>query len=372
MEKSEKERRGLLTNLMSWVGSLAIALVASVSGLFKAIYIVSKATGLQYTEIVGKIVDTRKYVITKFISYLLYIFVPIFFILAPVGFAVLVAAVFVVVDQTLAYREPVLPAFADPANNELKIGAKGALLFKASHYQIERMMDRFPFWSANDPVLYPTHYWDNSRNTQEGVWWATSQLVDILSDRITRYGTGQPQHPLTLEAFKKFHFGPDEWNWWITDSEGYFNDAIENLKEFESRAITNSDLVNIRTDDLEAILNGIKDRVLGEPYGRLTARSSEIKWTELDDIVKFSRGAAIVARDELVVLRSAFTEELSKGGLDNLDAAIDSLDAIINFHPWWTWRGDGDSMFADHRAKLSRYYSEVFRRIEDLASSLKI
>ncbi len=100
-------------------------------------------------------------------------------------------------------------------------------------------------------------------------------------------------------------------------------------------------------------------------------QTREIKQSELDDVVQFARGAAIVARDELSVLRFAFTEELSRGELDNLDAAIDSLEAIIDFHPWWIWRGDGDSMFADHRAKLSRYYSEVFRRIEDLAASLR-
>jgi hypothetical protein len=220
--------------------------------------------------------------------------------------------------------------------------------------------------------VYPQGWWDNSKNTQRGVWWATSQLAEILSTRITRYGTGQPENPLTLRAFKKFNIGPDEWNWGMADSESFFKEGIESLKEFEAQAIANPKLINIRTDDFEALITGIKERVLGEPYGRLTDRGKQVGWSELDDVVMFAQGAAIVARDELVVLRNTFPEELSRGGLANLDAAIDSLNAIINFHPWWVSRGDGDSMFADHRAKLSRYYSEAVNRLGDLAASLRM
>lgn len=366
------EDRGLAKRLWHLVATIIAFFFQIIWGLIVTTWAVSRATGLQYVQLVEKVVERRGFLLTKAIAGLMYIFTPIAFLLAPVGIIVFVAMLCVAVDQTLEYDESAPAEFSVPANEKLSKGAKVALLFNASHYQLEKMMNRFPYWSANDPILYPQSWWDNSKNTQRGVWWATSQMVMILSDRTTRYGTGQPENPLTLAASKKFNFGADEWNWWMADSEMYFVEAIDYLKQFEAQAIKDQSLVNVRTDDLEAILMYIKDRILGEPYGRLTEQSDNLSWTELDDVIMFSRGAAIVARDELVVLRSTFGEDLSRGGLNNLDEAIGALGAVIDFHPWLITRGSGDSMLADHRSKLSRYYSQAFRRIEDLVSSLRM
>ena len=258
----------------------------------------------------------------------------------------------------------------DINNQYLHIGQKGALLFQASYHQLQVMMHRFPYWSRNDPKFYPQHWWDNSRNTQEGVWWSTKEISKILSDRITRFGDGIPQNKLTLAAVNDFQTKPDIWKWWVTDSEEFYEDGFTKMGKFEKLAMVNPDLINIKTDDLVAILEVIKQKAIGEPYGRLQERNGKIGRFELDDAIKYARGAAIPARDVLVVLRYAFADMLERGGLDNLDSAIDSLEAIINFHPWITTRGEGSLPIPDYRSKLSRYFSQVDNRLKDIIKSM--
>ena len=174
MEKEKKKY--LFFGILSSIGR-------AILGVFIALWIVSSAATVQYIEFVRKIVGGRKFILTKIFSSILYIFIPVAFFLVPLGLSAVIATIFIAVDQTLVYDETVSSAFTSSANNSLSKGEKGALLFQASHHQLERMLGRFPLWSANDPWLYPQSWWDNSKNTQRGVWWATSETVRILSDR---------------------------------------------------------------------------------------------------------------------------------------------------------------------------------------------
>ncbi len=288
----------------------------------------------------------------------------------PIAIMGIVGSIAIAMDQALYLRAPAM-VFAQSSAKDIALEKKGVGLFQSATRQLKYEMDVFPWWSANDPFFMPQGWWDNPRNRKEGVWYATSQAVDMLSDRITRYGTGQPENLFTLTARKKINIGPNEWKWGVTTSEGYFEAALQLIEKYEKCALQKKCMVDIRSDDLEYILRGIKDRVLAEPYGRLTARNSTQPFDKLDDVVMFAVGSARVARDILVAMRYFFHDELDRGGIENMDAAIDSLNAASEFHPWWVARGDRDSMWADHRAKLSRYYTEAFRRIENLADSLR-
>jgi hypothetical protein len=175
-------------------------------------------------------------------------------------------------------------------------------------------------------------------------------------------------------AFGNF---PDQWGWmgaFQDASENHFNAAVGYIHAFEVEAKTSTDpIVNVRADDLVEIMDMlVSDKgILSEPYGRLTATNAEVEWSELDDRVYYAQGAAIVARDIAVALKHSFPTELSRGGLENLDAAIEALDDAARFNPWWVTRGEASSQFADHRAKMQRYFTEAFRRLEDLRRSIE-
>ncbi len=364
-----EEKRDIINK---WI----LASFKAISSIFVALYIVSKASVVQYVEFVQKVVDGRRFVLTKMIAWTLMIFVPFAALLAPVGFCVIVAILLIGIDQITYPVNTVNKQLLDESNHELSIDEQGAILFAAAHAQMDRELNSTFGWCPNDLPVLPTAFLDNRCNRQLGVHYATREMITILSERITKFGLGDEENRYTMEARQKMSYGPDEWGWYnMSNSEKYFVSASELLNKYESEARKSASdaLANIKSDDLFIILTQIKDKVLGEPYGRLTARSSKVAWGELDDVVYYAQGAAIVARDMLVALRSTDPGgELAHGGMNNLDAAIDSLDAVVHFNPYWVMRGDGDSLFADHRSKVSRYYSEAFRRIEDLVESVKI
>ena len=361
-----------IVKYMLWLPLGIVYLIYAIYWFFKFLLIASWNLAISMVKATNEDRKKRKYQATKALqacvipfAWMIGFFLPIFTTIS------LVMGTFIFVDQVLVYDETVSVEFTDSANNDLHNGQKVALLFRASYHQLEKNLSRFPGWTVNDPWFYIKGLWDNPVNTQRGVWLASKEMTRILSDRTTRYGTGDDQNDLTIDAAQDIAIKPDVWNMEMMPSEKYYENGIEKIRKFEKLAESDPQIVNIRADDLVAILEGIKNDVLGEAYGKLTKSSDEVKWSEIDDIVKFARGAAIVARDQLAVLRSSFTDEISRGGLDNLDVAISALDGAITFHPWWVEKGSGDSMIADHRAKISRYYSEAIRRIEDMAESLK-
>ena len=194
-----------------------------------------------------------------------------------------------------------------------------------------------------------------------------------MSVKVSKYGLGDKEDEEMKQARQsKFAFDEDNWGWYgFTNSEKFFYEGIELTKSYQARLKSGEGRINVTTADIYDILIVIKENVLGEPYGRLVERGREVGSFELDDQVYYAQGAAIVARDALTVLFNAFKKEMDKGADENVKVAIDSLNAAVVFNPWWVERGDGASMWADHRSKMSRYYSEAIRRIEDVAQSMR-
>ena len=283
------------------------------------------------------------------------------------------------IDQTIYPKNEVEGKFADQSNADLTINMKGALLFDAAYNQMSRELNSNLGWCPNDIPINPFSWLDNRCNRQIGVWYATGKAVTILSERITKLGMGDEENAYTRKA--RLHLGnfPDQWGWmgaFEDAAENHFRKAGENIQNF--RALmeapeAKNKLVNLRSDDLVAIFDSIVGNggILSEPFGKLTYRGADMSWSHLDDAVYYAQGAALVARDILVTLKSSFPAELERGGMQLLEVAIDSLNAAGSFNPYMVTRGDGDSMFADHRSKMQRYYTDAFRRLTELRESLK-
>ena len=301
------------------------------------------------------------------------IFTPIVAFIAPLGIFVVFAVVFVGIEQSIYPEHEVSDRLISNTANELTLNEKGALLFDAATIQLDKELRSTLGWCPNDVFL---DWLDNRCERQIGVHYATRESLKILSVYTTKFGLGDVENQDTLSAREIIAYKVDVWalmGIFPGSSESTYKKSLKSVNKFIDTAKQSSDLVvNIRTDDLKAILDSIKNDVLQEPFGQLTSRNNNVNWFELDNKVYFAQGAAIVARDILVVMRNRFESELEKGGLENLDAAIDSLNAAAQFNPWLVARGDGDSMWADHRSKMARYFSEAFRRIEEVSGSLRI
>ncbi len=294
-----------------------------------------------------------------------------FYLFTPVGVLLLIGGALVAIDQATYPTNAIDPAFAEPGIGAKPLPEKGALLVKSIYVQLERELDSPLGWAPND--LCCLQFFDNRLNRQKGVIHGVRELASVLSVKISKYGLGGKEDEEMKQARQsKFAFDEDNWGWYaFTNSEKYYYEGIELTKSYQARLLSGEGRINITTADIYDILIQIKDGVLGEPYGRLVERGRHVPSLELDDQVYYAQGAAIVARDALTVLFNAFKKEMDKGADENMTVAIDSLNAAIVFNPWWVERGDGASMWADHRSKMSRYYSEAIRRIEDVAQSMR-
>lgn len=311
---------------------------------------------------------------------------PFFF---PVGVIVVVSLIFIVIDQATYPNNEVDSVFTNVENASLTVDQKGALLFRASYTQLDNELNSFFLlgWCPNDLRVYPGRWLDNRCNRQRGVQYASVRAVRILSERLTKLGMGDQEDPDTKNAHLHLANFPDQWGAmgaFQDASENHYTEAVKLLENFVARA-NNSDsttsqgqLINLRTDDFVEIMRMLvaDGGILTEPYGGLTSRNEKVSYVELDDRVYYAQGAAIVARDMLVAMRYMYKEELSRGGgLDNLDAAIDALNAAAQYNPPWISRGDSrfwwSTKFADDRAKMQSYFTEAFRRIENLKESLR-
>jgi hypothetical protein len=310
---------------------------------------------------------------TKILKLPMLLFTPIVAFVSPLGVFVIFAVVFVSIEQSVYPKHTVPERFLVSENINRSLNEKGALLFDAATYQLDEELKTTLGWCPNDVFL---DWLDNRCERQIGVHYATRESLKILSVYTTKFGLGDVENKDTRGAREIIAYKVDVWaamGLFPGSSENTYRKALKSVDKFIVNANESKELVvNIRTDDLKAVLDSMKNDVLQEPFGQLTTRNKNVKWFQLDNKVYFAQGAAIVARDILAVMRSSFQAELEKGGLENLDAAIDSLNAAAQFNPWLVARGDGDSMWADHRSKMARYFSEAFRRIEEVSGSLKI
>ena len=338
-----------------------------VSGLYWLLMAIPALIWEYLKMAVTQIKESRRYLTKSLVAFL-------FFIVVPIGVTGLTIAVPIAVDQTITPTHESNPEFLNDDLNHVTLREKGVIMMQASYFQLERELDSLWGWTANDYCCL--NFWDNRASRQKGVRHATLELMKVLSPSVSKYDDADQEDPNLLDALQNgFSIAPDLWGYWpMAYSEQFYRDGIEHVQEYERRLVSDSNpaRINVLTSDLRNILIAIKSRVLGVPFGDLTRRNDNVPWNELDNHVFYAKGAAIVARDELNVIIRAFRDELNKGGIENLEFAIDSLDAAVAFNPWWVERGDRDAMVADHRAKMARYFTEAFNRLHGVSDSPRI
>jgi hypothetical protein len=267
--------------------------------------------------------------------------------------------------------DPQMKALLEKTTSDSSHSQKGAALCAAIRNRLQQEMDS-PFgWSVNDLIISPTRWLDNRANRQRGTIFATRMLVTFFSTNLGKYGKVDAENQSLKEAREEyFAFSGD--SWWLPSSEKQYRKGIALLEKYESDLINDQAIFNLRTDDMQNLLEFIISRqFLDQPLGLLVQTNQEIPYTELDDRIYYSQGVILVIRDVLRTFFHLFPEIKEKGGEENIRIAFQEMDKICNFDPLMVLRGDHDSIMADHRGKMARYLISLRERINDLAQSIK-
>lgn len=315
--------------------------------------------------------------------FFLYLFVPFVILIVPVGFVASLSAVLVAIDQSTKPDLTVSPNLLHVASgvDEEKPTLRdvGVMLFETTYHQYEREMNSFFGWTPND--MWGLQHWDNRVNRQLGVRYCSVELLRTLSPAISKFGSVDEEDTRLVTAHQR-GLAYDPYDWIFPMSESKIREGFHLIQDYQddllNDAVDNA-TINITARDLEIILlaisgldNDDKQGILEVPHSRLTKTNADVSWTDLDDRVFFAQGCAVVARDALVVMRYAFEQKIiDAGAMENMNRAIQNLESATQFQPWWVMRGEWDSMFADHRAKMARYYNDARKRIVDVAEAIK-
>lgn len=250
---------------------------------------------------------------------------------------------------------------------------KGAALLTSVSAQLQRELDS-PFgWSANDAFYFPTKYLDNRANRQRGVIFATRMLTRYFSTHLAKLGQADPENEHLKEVREKhIVYGAEIWGFFRASAEKEYKRSIELMDEYKAELADGKATFNARTDDIYNNLTFIDgEEFLGQVLGSLVQANDEVSFWELDDRIKYAQGVVLVVRDYLTMLVHLYPEIVEKGGEQNVAVAFKDMDRICTFDPLIVLRGDHDSLLADHRGKMARYFISMMRRLEDLANSLR-
>jgi hypothetical protein len=268
-------------------------------------------------------------------------------------------------DIDASLTETLKGASEDTPNNE-----KGVILSQAIYHQLEREMNSSFGWSVND--ILPTRWLDNRNSRQKGVIFATRMLERFFSTRLSKYGAmGVENEDLKNAREKRLVYSEDIWGFFHSSTESEYETGINLIKKYEKDLQQNAAVFNLRTDDMYDLLTYITSReFLDQPMGLLIQPGENVSFSEWDDNVYYAQGAMLVVRDFMRALVALYPWIVQKGGAENLQEAFTAMNRICSFDPIVIWEGSHDSMLADHRGKIARYYVTVITRMNDVAQSI--
>jgi nitrate reductase NapE component len=247
---------------------------------------------------------------------------------------------------------------------------KGIALCEVMINRMEQEMDSIFGWTVNDLIISPTSWLDNRDNRQLGTLFATRLLVGFFSTHFAKVGTAGMENEALKEAREQyFAFSAD--SWWFPSSEEQFNKGIREVRQYEQELRNDKAMFIVRTDSLYQLFNFIISKeFLDQPLGLLVEENFKVNYSELDDRVYYTQGVVLVLRDFLITINHLYPEIKNRGGKENIRVALKVMDKICTFNPVIVLRGDHESLFADHRSKMTRYLLNVRERLHDVAQSL--
>ena len=219
---------------------------------------------------------------------------------------------------------------------------KAMIMAQAVTHSLDSQLNSTFGWIPNDLLLVPSID-DNITNYQKGVIYATRPASDMVAKTISRFGQNDTLDPRLVDATSRyFPYSADVWGWAVVyNTEGKYKDGIQNWISWAASVDSgakNAGIYNVKSDDVYQILK------------------------YCTSMLEYTLGIAV---DSSVVAR---------GGKENVEVALQRLDYIRNFNPWYVVAGGndiGDAMLPNHIAALARHIDVASNRITDIRNSME-
>jgi len=307
----------------------------------------------------------------------LWLFVPLVVLFVPIVILAAIGGILIAIDQATYPSFPVDDVFTTIDASKDGSTAKGNLMLTASYHQMEKELNSTFGWTPND--ILGGQFWDNRVNRQLGERLGSIELLSALVQQITKFGSTNIEDK-RLTNVRQGGFTNDP-TYSVINSfpsvESRYWDAINDIKSYQAdvAAGKEGDYYNITNANIAAILDTIRGKdgkgVLEIPHARLIHIDQE-SWSQVDDDFFLAQGAAIVARDELVAIRSSYSDKIAeRGALQNLDNAIASLNEAINVHTFVVFRGGINYMMPNQCAILANLFDTAMSSIDQVAKALR-
>ena len=305
-----------------------------------------------------------KHIGNSFLNLVVFVIIGVILI----GVVELIDWIYSAVDQTRFPKPAVDVSKVNPKMTETE---KGTLLATAITKQLQREMDSTFGLTTNDLIISPTSWLDNRSNRQRGVIFSTLKFTEFFATNVAKFGNADKENESLLEARTQcFNYSPDKW--WFYSAEDQYEKGINLVKKYTENLKTGKATYNLRSDDIYNLLMYIiEGSFLDQAYGLVIETNNQISWWDLDDRVYYAQGVVLVLRDFLHTLVALYPEIMEKGGKENIEIAFREMDQFCTFDPIVVTRGEHDSFLADHRSKTSRYLTNIMKRINDVAQSIR-
>lgn len=249
-----------------------------------------------------------------------------------------------VIDDNLAFR---------PTERDLQPGGSVAVAMTSA--VLNRELSEHS-WSADDPWFYPTAFVDNMPAFQCGISLTAYRFVGVLRTQNRQNETQAATDPDLAEAFEALSYPCDRWwigtDWpWLRTASGFaYDDAVDAIRQYNSRISRREVQFNRDAAELAFLLSRLTE-TLGNPPERGGERirvDAQARWAGagLDEQFHAVRGQAYATYLILAGLREDFGPLIRERQLaaEWADMML-SLETCLSIDPLVVTSGSAGGLF---------------------------
>lgn len=238
-------------------------------------------------------------------------------------------------------------------------------------------------WISNDPWFKPGALLDNMAYYQKGIISANAIFAIELKDQLSRTrGSSQVDENL-LDVASGMNYAPDRWYWdpsvsiflFVAPAEKQYNNALSNLKEYNSRVGKGDATYGRRADNLLSTLDKIS-LDLGAASDSISRKIDNgigcVLDTKADNLFYDVKGRAYAYWLLLRGLRADFSKVVADKDVgDSWDMLEQSLSALLDLDPMIISNCDADSfLFQNHIAAQGFYLLRARTQLKEITNIL--
>ncbi|MCF6195849.1 MAG: DUF2333 family protein [Emcibacter sp.] len=265
---------------------------------------------------------------------------------------------------------------------QLTESTAGSYVVAMSAAMIDREVNRHA-WISNDPWFKPGSLLDNMAHFQKGVIAANAIFAIELKDQLSRMrGSSQLDKNLTQVA-SGINYAPDRWYWdpsvsiflFVAPAEKQYNNALKNLKLYNSRLAAGEATFERRTDNLLSTLDKFS-LDLGSASDAIAQKIDNgigcVLDTKADDLFYDVKGRSYAYWLLLKGLRVDFSKVIADKDIgSSWDLLEQSLSRLIDLDPMIVSNCDPDAfLFQNHIAAQGFYLLRARTRLKEITNIL--